>query len=107
MFVQFLSTCTVGASLEDIEEEEEDAESIDSGILPPSKEGCYEIIGTLKDKANPKPEFVKEIIKVCINSTFFHLLVVSASEKAISFRHCSDFGKVKKNPLKCQPVYTE
>ena len=56
----------MGASLEEIEEEEEDAESVASGVPTPTKEGCYEIIGTLKDKANPKPDFVKEIIDVSI-----------------------------------------
>ena len=54
----------VGASLEEIEEEEEDAASVASGIVPAPKEGCYEIFGTQKDKSLPKPDFVKEIIQV-------------------------------------------
>lgn len=59
---KYLSTCVVGASLEEIEEEEEDNESVASGVPSSPKEGCYEIIGTMKDKTMPKPEFVKEII---------------------------------------------
>lgn len=68
---QFLSQCVVGISLEEIEEEEEDAESVASGEAGPAlpKEGCYEIIGTLKDKNSRKPDFVKELINVCL-STF-------------------------------------
>ncbi len=57
----------VGASLEEIEEEEEDAESVASGEAGPVvvKEGCYEVIGTVKNRGAPKPEFVKEVIDVC------------------------------------------
>ena len=71
-FHQFLSQCVVGASLEEIEEEEEDAASVASGdagpVLP--KEGCYEVIGTVKDKHSPKPDFVKELINVSITTYF-------------------------------------
>ncbi|XP_013392761.1 adenylate kinase 7 [Lingula anatina] len=59
---KFLSSCVVGASLEEMEEEEEDARSVDSATLARPKEGCYEIIGTLKNKEAKKPDFVKEII---------------------------------------------
>lgn len=59
-----MSQCVVGASLDEIdEEEEEDNESV-TGAVPPPKEGCYKIIATLKDKSKPKPDFVKEIIDV-------------------------------------------
>ena len=61
---QYLSQCVVGSSLEDIDDEEEETASIDSGVIPPPKEGCYEIIGTLKDPTVKKPEGVKEIINV-------------------------------------------
>lgn len=53
--------------MEEIEEEEEDNESIDSGVIPPPKEGCFEIIGTLKDRTKARPECVKEIINVSQN----------------------------------------
>ena len=62
---QFLSQCVVGSSLDEQEEEEEDNESIASGFVPP-KEGCYEIIATMKDPSLPKPDFVKEVIQVNI-----------------------------------------
>lgn len=50
--------------MEEVEEEEEDNESIASGAgVTVPKDGCYEIIGTLKDKTLPKPDFAKEIIE--------------------------------------------
>lgn len=57
----------VGASLEE-PEEEEDAKSTDSNFNEPSKkEGCYEVVGTMKNKDGVVPAFVKEVIKVCIH----------------------------------------
>ena len=76
---QFLSQCVVGASLEDAEEEEDDAGSVASGAVPPVKEGCYEVIGTLKDPASKVPDGVKEIIKVghvCFISRYNWLLLL-------------------------------
>ncbi|XP_041353358.1 adenylate kinase 7-like [Gigantopelta aegis] len=57
----FLSTCVVGASLEEAEEED-DARSTSSSVIPVPKEGCYEIIGTLKNREAKKPDWVKEVI---------------------------------------------
>ena len=54
----------MGSSLEDLDEEEEDDVSVASGVITGPKEGSYEIIGTLKDKNQSKPDFVKEIINV-------------------------------------------
>lgn len=53
----------VGASLEE-PEEEDDARSTSSSIIALPKEGCYEIVGTVKDAETTKPEFVKEVINV-------------------------------------------
>merc|ERR1711963_470864 len=58
---KFLSKCVVGASLEEAEEEEDNA-SVTSSVLDAPKEGCYEVVGTLKDREKPKPDFVKELI---------------------------------------------
>ncbi|XP_077994074.1 adenylate kinase 7-like [Glandiceps talaboti] len=58
---KYLSTCIVGASLEEIEEEE-DEKSIDSDVLLPAKEGTYEVVGTVKDVNITKPEWAKDII---------------------------------------------
>lgn len=66
---QFLSRCVVGSSLEE-QEEEDDAKSTDSSIIPTIKEGCYEIVGTLKDRGQPKPDFVKELILVRCHSHY-------------------------------------
>ncbi len=77
-YLQYLSQCIVGASLEEMEEEEEDNESVASGGIATPKEGCYEVIGTLKDKSQPKPEFVKEIIDVSyIYMGLQHLMTLS------------------------------
>lgn len=60
---QFISRCVVGASLEE-PEEEDDARSTTSSIIASPKEGCYEVVGTVKDRDAPKPDFMKEVIKV-------------------------------------------
>ncbi|CAL1541835.1 unnamed protein product [Lymnaea stagnalis] len=57
---KYLSRCVVGASLEEVEEE--DDRSIRSSQPDRIREGCYEIVGTLKDREKPKPDFAKEII---------------------------------------------
>lgn len=59
---QFLSHCIVGASLDEIEDEE-DAASVQSDGIPP-KEGTYKIIGTLQDATKGKPDWVQEVIDV-------------------------------------------
>ncbi|KAK3092589.1 hypothetical protein FSP39_004695 [Pinctada imbricata] len=59
---KFISRCVVGASLEE-QEEEDDAKSTTSSIILAPKEGCYEVVGTSKDRDMQKPEFVKELIK--------------------------------------------
>ncbi|XP_071962489.1 adenylate kinase 7-like [Antedon mediterranea] len=56
---KFLSTCVINASLEELEEEE-DTESVKSDTLV-TKEGTYEIVGTLKNQDGEKPEWVTEI----------------------------------------------
>ncbi|RUS85279.1 hypothetical protein EGW08_006980 [Elysia chlorotica] len=58
---KFLSRCVVGASLEEAEDEEDDR-SISSSIMEKTREGCYEIVGTVKDREKPKPDFAKELI---------------------------------------------
>lgn len=73
-YQQFLSQCVVGASLEEAEEENEDAASISSVIEKP-KEGCYEIVGTIKNQEKPKPDFAKEIISVSSFVTVFTFIV--------------------------------
>lgn len=59
---KFISRCVVGASLEE-PEEEDDARSTTSSIIASPKEGCYEVVGTVKDRDAPKPDFMKEVIK--------------------------------------------
>ena len=65
---QYLSRCVVGASLEE-PEEEDDARS-DISFIPPPKEGCYEIVGTTKDKSLQKPDYIKELINVSVKMMY-------------------------------------
>ncbi|XP_070577004.1 adenylate kinase 7-like [Ptychodera flava] len=58
---KFLSSCVVGASLEEMEEEEDD-KSVDSDILLKPKEGTYEVVGTVKDVSVPKPDWAKDAV---------------------------------------------
>jgi len=61
-----LSHCIIGASLNEIEEEEEvETELEDESKITLPVEGTYKTIGTLRNKANPKPTFVEEIVEVC------------------------------------------
>jgi len=61
-----LSRCVIGASLNEIEEEEEaETEVDDESKVTVLVEGTYKLVGTLKNKANPKPVFVEEIVEVC------------------------------------------
>jgi len=63
---QYLSVCVAGATLQAAEDEEEEVAEDDDEEKEPddSKAGAYEVVGTLSDPASPKPDFVKEIVKV-------------------------------------------
>ncbi|XP_054827586.1 adenylate kinase 7 [Eublepharis macularius] len=61
---KYLSTCVIGASLEEVaEEEEEEDESRSIGELSPAKpkEGLYQIVGTVSQAESEKPDFAQEI----------------------------------------------
>uniref|UniRef100_A0A8D1G8C8 Adenylate kinase 7 n=1 Tax=Sus scrofa TaxID=9823 RepID=A0A8D1G8C8_PIG len=61
---KFLSNCVLGASLEDITEEEEEEDEYKSTILDASlaklKEGTFQIVGTLSKPESPRPDFAME-----------------------------------------------
>ncbi|KAM6464225.1 adenylate kinase 7 isoform 2-T2 [Liasis olivaceus] len=60
---KYLASCTVGASLEEIPEEEEDDDegrSIVEIVPPKPKEGIYQIVGTLSQAENAEPDFAME-----------------------------------------------
>ncbi|KAG8126468.1 hypothetical protein E2320_021799, partial [Naja naja] len=61
---KYLASCIVGASLEEIaEEEEEDEEGrsvVETGP-PKPREGIYQIVGTLSQPENTKPDFAIEV----------------------------------------------
>ena len=66
LLCKYLSRCLIGASLNEIEEEEEaETEADDESKITVPVEGTYKIIGTLKNTENPQPAFVEEIISVC------------------------------------------
>lgn len=62
--MQFLSNCVLGASLEDITEEEEEEDEYKSTMLDASlaklKEGTFQIVGTLSKPESPRPDFAME-----------------------------------------------
>ncbi|XP_047652322.1 adenylate kinase 7 isoform X1 [Phacochoerus africanus] len=61
---KFLSNCVLGASLEDITEEEEEEDEYKSTMLDASlaklKEGTFQIVGTLSKLESPRPDFAME-----------------------------------------------
>ncbi|KAM6201573.1 adenylate kinase 7 [Rhynchocyon petersi] len=61
---KFLSNCVVGASLEEITEEEEDEDETRSAMLEASsvklKEGTFQIMGTLVNPDSARPDFAVE-----------------------------------------------
>ncbi|XP_062974560.1 adenylate kinase 7 [Elgaria multicarinata webbii] len=60
---RYLASCTVGASLEEVpEEEEEEDEGRSAADVSPSKpkEGIYQVVGTLSQAESTKPDFAVE-----------------------------------------------
>uniref|UniRef100_A0A2I3RTW3 Adenylate kinase 7 n=1 Tax=Pan troglodytes TaxID=9598 RepID=A0A2I3RTW3_PANTR len=61
---KFLSNCVVGASLEEITEEEGEEDENKSAMLEASstkvKEGTFQIVGTLSKPDSPRPDFAVE-----------------------------------------------
>lgn len=53
----------IGATLDEEENEEKRSDDGELSFIG-SKEGCYEIIGTVKDDMTLKPDFVLEFINV-------------------------------------------
>uniref|UniRef100_A0A8B9QE86 Adenylate kinase 7 n=1 Tax=Apteryx owenii TaxID=8824 RepID=A0A8B9QE86_APTOW len=77
--LQYLSKCVVGASLEDVGEEEEDENASDAevpnlkgGQRP--KEGVYQIVGTLSKAGSNKPSFAEETYVSSRKELLSHLL---------------------------------
>ncbi|XP_006160029.1 adenylate kinase 7 [Tupaia chinensis] len=61
---KFLSNCVIGASLEEITEEEEEEDENKSAFpeasSPKLKEGTFQIVGTLSKPESPQPDFAVE-----------------------------------------------
>ncbi|XP_065055319.1 adenylate kinase 7-like [Rhopilema esculentum] len=56
---KIFSTSSIGATNEEFVEDEEEEDQSDNEEAPP-KENCYEVVGTLYDKSQKNPEWVKE-----------------------------------------------
>ncbi|XP_040529811.1 adenylate kinase 7 isoform X2 [Gallus gallus] len=62
---EYLSGCVVGASLESVEEEEEENEDhLEAEVSRRPKEGLYQIVGTLSKPESTKPSFAEETYAV-------------------------------------------
>uniref|UniRef100_A0A8C3SXP5 Adenylate kinase 7 n=1 Tax=Chelydra serpentina TaxID=8475 RepID=A0A8C3SXP5_CHESE len=75
----YLSNCVVGASLEEVgDEEEEEGDEIVSAIdvtFSKPKEGAYQIVGTLSKAQSMKPEFAQETYTISTQEELLgHLL---------------------------------
>ena len=62
-FSKILASSVVGATTE--EDEGNDDESQASGQPQIPKENCYEVVGTLQDPTQHKPEWVEDVFEVC------------------------------------------
>ena len=64
--LQYLSGCVVGASLENIGENEEEEDENNSAAEVPvrPKEGVYQIVGSLSKPGSTKPYFAEETYAV-------------------------------------------
>ncbi|NWU32963.1 KAD7 kinase, partial [Hylia prasina] len=72
---EYLSTCVVGATLENPEEEEEGDENASDAELPTASEEIYEIVGTLSKPESTNPLFAKETYAVSSREVLLnHLL---------------------------------
>lgn len=60
---EILASSVVGATAE--EDEGNDDESQASGQPQIPKESCYEVVGTLQDPTQHKPEWVEQVFEVC------------------------------------------
>lgn len=71
--LQYLSGCVVGASLESVEEEEEENEDhLEAEVSRRPKEGLYQIVGTLSKPESTKPSFAEETYAVSHNLILGH-----------------------------------
>ncbi|XP_015720742.1 adenylate kinase 7 isoform X5 [Coturnix japonica] len=61
---EYLSGCVVGASLESVEEEEENENRPEVEVSKRPKEGVYQIVGTLSKPESTKPRFAAETYAV-------------------------------------------
>ncbi|XP_029648772.1 adenylate kinase 7-like [Octopus sinensis] len=70
---EYLSTCQVGATLD--EEDEEMADEEAERDMQPTKDDCYEVYGTISSKENDRPKFVKEIIEFSARDELYKRLI--------------------------------
>lgn len=71
---KYLSGCVIGATLDEEENEEKRSDDGELSFIG-SKEGCYEIIGTVKDDMTLKPDFVLEFINSARKDDLYEYLL--------------------------------
>lgn len=67
--LKYLANCVVGASLDEVPEEEEEEDEGRSAVeTTPAKpkEGIYQVVGTLSKADSKKPDFAQEAYTVSI-----------------------------------------
>ena len=85
ILIQFkiLASSVVGSTAE--EDEANDDESQASGQPQIPKENCYEVVGTLQDSSQHKPEWVEDVFEVCALGVAINLYAAEISVNRFSF----------------------
>ena len=85
ILIQFkiLASSVVGSTAE--EDEANDDESQASGQPQIPKENCYEVVGTLQDPSQQKPEWVEDVFEVCALGVAINLYAAEISVNRFLF----------------------
>ncbi|XP_068538958.1 adenylate kinase 7 isoform X2 [Anas acuta] len=102
---EYLSKCVVGASLESIdEEEEEDEKNSAAEVSTRPKEGVYQIVGTLSKPGGTKPCFAEETYEV---SSQKELLSYLLECEIILYNITEDANQIEEAKWAASALHTE
>ncbi|XP_014812948.1 PREDICTED: adenylate kinase 7 [Calidris pugnax] len=101
---EYLSRCVVGASLESIEEEEEDESNSAAEISSKPKDGVYQVVGTLSKPESTKPHFAEETYAVSSQEELLsHLLEC----KIVLYNITEDANQIEEATWAASALHTE